>query len=201
MPIDSRSALARYLADDLAAHGLDRLTVRERMRRPQIGWQRLLRRTEYVANCMTGPVWRLVEALMRAAVIRRGARLGFTIPLNTCGPGLNLVHWGTIVISGEARIGAGLRIHPGTAIGWKGGAPQLGDRCYLGPGAKVIGPVVLGDGTSVGANAVVLDSAPPGSVLVGIPARNVAGTADQEDASAAGWPAAADQARQRTSHI
>lgn len=47
--------------------------------------------------------------------------------------------------------------------------PTLGDRVTVGAGAKILGPVELGDDTSVGANAVVITSAPANSLVVGIP--------------------------------
>ena len=49
--------------------------------------------------------------------------------------------------------------------------PTLGDRVVVGAGAKILGPVVIGDDSAVGANAVVTRDAPANSVLVGIPAK------------------------------
>jgi serine O-acetyltransferase len=48
--------------------------------------------------------------------------------------------------------------------------PSLGDRCFVGVGASVLGPIVLGDDVLVGAGAVVLHDAPAGVTLVGVPA-------------------------------
>ena len=52
-------------------------------------------------------------------------------------------------------------------------APQLGARVSVGAGAKILGPVVVGSGAQIGANAVVLADVPPGGSVVGIPARLV----------------------------
>jgi serine O-acetyltransferase len=50
--------------------------------------------------------------------------------------------------------------------------PRIGDNCYLGPGAKLFGAIVIGDNTVIGANAVVNKSFPNGNVtLGGVPAR------------------------------
>ena len=49
--------------------------------------------------------------------------------------------------------------------------PTLGDRVVVGAGAKVLGPVWIGDGAQIGANAVVIADVPPDSVAVGVPAR------------------------------
>lgn len=47
--------------------------------------------------------------------------------------------------------------------------PTLGDRVTVGAGAKILGPVEVGSDSSVGANAVVVKSAPANSVVVGVP--------------------------------
>ena len=53
----------------------------------------------------------------------------------------------------------------------KDGAPVIGDNVYLGPGAKLFGPIRIADGVKVGANAVVCrDCGDKGTVLVGVPA-------------------------------
>lgn len=49
--------------------------------------------------------------------------------------------------------------------------PTLGDDVIVGAGAKLLGPVVVGDGARIGANAVVLTDVPEGAIYVGIPAR------------------------------
>jgi len=114
-----------------------------------------------------------IHAFVRWRLREHGIRLGFTIPPNVFGPGLSIAHWGTIVVNENCRVGARCRIHPGVCLGWTAsGVPVLGDDCYLGPGAKVFGGVILGDRTIVGANAVVNRSFPGGSVtLVGVPAQ------------------------------
>lgn len=94
----------------------------------------------------------------------------------TIGPGLYIGHFGQIFIGANSVLGASCNISQGVTLGLarragKWGAPQLGDRVYLAPGAKVIGPVFLADGVVVGANAVMSRDAPENSVWAGIPAR------------------------------
>ena len=48
--------------------------------------------------------------------------------------------------------------------------PTLGDRVTVGAGAKILGPVRIGDGSAIGANAVVTHDVPPESIATGIPA-------------------------------
>jgi len=74
----------------------------------------------------------------------------------------------------RAIIGERVRINPGVVIGGRSGhkpVPVIEDDVEIGVGAKVLGPVRVGRGAVVGANAVVLHDVPPGAVVVGIPAR------------------------------
>ena len=162
---------ASWVALDARANGVDALSLRALARRPTLRFVIMLRVAEWL-TASRAPLARLGGPLARARLMRRGIRLGFTIPIGVCGPGLALPHWGAIVISNHARIGRNARIHSGVNVGGTPhAAPVVGDDCYLGPGAKVFGAVELGDRCVVGANAVVTKSFPAGSVLVGIPAR------------------------------
>jgi serine O-acetyltransferase len=78
------------------------------------------------------------------------------------------------VIHARAVIGDRVVIGPGVVIGGRSHifeVPVIEDDAEIGVGAKVLGPVRIGRGAVVGANAVVLDDVPPGAVVVGIPAR------------------------------
>jgi serine O-acetyltransferase len=57
----------------------------------------------------------------------------------------------------------------GTAIG--NGEPTIGCGVDIGCGARVLGPITVGDYAKIGANAVVLHDVPPGATVVGIPAK------------------------------
>jgi serine acetyltransferase len=83
---------------------------------------------------------------------------------------LRLVHLHDIVISGHALIGSNCTIYHGVTLGVNDrksmvDAPTLGDHVYLGAGSKIIGGVVVGSRSVVGANAVVVRSCPEGSRL------------------------------------
>ena len=58
-------------------------------------------------------------------------------------------------------------------------APTIGSGVFIGAGAKIIGPVVIGDRAKIGANAVVLADVPPGHTAVGVPARTIAPVQEQ----------------------
>ena len=164
--IGSLSDLRAWVRADLARY--DRGPLATLLREPQTRWQVHLRMTEYVVNTRG----RVLAELFRWRLQRRSVRLGYTIPVNVCGPGLKLPHWGTIVVSPDARVGPGATIHPGVTLGLHGGgAPQVGRDVYLGPGAKAYGPVTIGDGAGLGANCVVNRSVAPGTTVAGIPAR------------------------------
>lgn len=162
--------LLRYQKEDLAANGLTHWRWRDGFRNPTVAFERKLRRTEFAINTLQGPRWKVVRAFCRWSLRVSGMKLGFTIPPNVFGPGLALPHWGTIVINPKCRVGARCRMHPGVCLGWHDGkVPMLGDDCYLGPGAKLYGGVVLGDKTKVGPNAVVGRSYPEGGAILVAP--------------------------------
>ncbi len=88
------------------------------------------------------------------------------------GPGFVLIHPVGVVINSAARGGRNVWLESGVVIGDnRGRSPALGDDIFVGSGAKIIGGVTLGSGARVGANAVVLHDVPPGTTVVGIPAR------------------------------
>lgn len=98
-------------------------------------------------------------------IIGRGAEFG---------PGFVLVHAIGVVINGSVRGGTNVKIEHQVTVGAeRGQSPVLGSDIFIGAGAKIIGPVHVGDGARVGANAVVVDDVPPHSTVVGIPARVV----------------------------
>lgn len=101
---------------------------------------------------------------------------GIELPCEvTLGRRFRIDHFGGIVISGDAVFGNDCVIRNGVTVGLKHaghrGAPILGDRVDVGAGAKILGPIRIGDDVLVGANAVVLIDVPSNSIAVGVPAR------------------------------
>ena len=81
-----------------------------------------------------------------------------------------------VVIGETAEVGDDVMLYHGVTLGGRqreGGKrhPTLEDGVAVGAGAKILGPVVIGAGSVVGANAVVTKDAPADSVLVGVPAK------------------------------
>ena len=83
-----------------------------------------------------------------------------------------------IFISNTAKIGKDVVIFQQVTIGSNTipgskhtGSPTIGDRVYIGAGAKIIGEITVGDNCRIGANAVVYEDMPPNSVAVCAPTR------------------------------
>lgn len=179
--IDSKKALAFYLECDRVALGKSR-------KRPQLigdeiwKYQRLMRKLDY-ANCWGQQKNRFLQTVNLIRVFyykmryrKLGMELGFSIPCGVFGPGLAIVHYGSIVISSKACIGENCRIHSGVNIGANAGetkAAVIGDNVYIGPGAKIIGDIRIGNGVCIGANAVVVKDVEDRITVGGIPAKKI----------------------------
>ncbi|MEX2160066.1 MAG: hypothetical protein WEB04_11755 [Dehalococcoidia bacterium] len=96
----------------------------------------------------------------------------------TIGPGVFMPH-GHVIIDGTVDIGRDCVINPWVTIGLSGRrrygidrrGPVIGNKVYIGTGAKVLGPITVGDGARIGANSVVIEDVPAGATVVGAPAR------------------------------
>jgi serine O-acetyltransferase len=101
-------------------------------------------------------------------VIGRGAEFG---------PRFVLIHSNGVVINGGVVGGADVKIEHQVTLGAERRRfPVLGDRIFIGAGAKVVGGVSIGDDVLIGANAVVITDVPPHSTAVGVPARCISRT-------------------------
>ena len=173
--ITDRQTYREYVKEDLKAYGLTHVSFYNYWWMDCLRFQLRLRRIEYLHNTAGhNPLKGLWRFVLEVVNHRLATRLGFTIPKNVFGPGLHIVHYGTIVVHPDARVGRNCRLHPSTSIGDYNGVPHLGDNVYIGPGAKIYGPVTLGDNVAVGANAVVNKSFGSNVTLGGVPARIVA---------------------------
>ena len=174
----TKEDLKRYLDADQEAMDIRRkFRFVDRFSNPVWHFQRLLRKREYIYN--TRFWWTPFAKKWNAFWYHRlERRLGFTIHPNCFGPGLYITHYGTLVVHSSARIGKNCEINVGVNIGSRDGdsnqVPIIGDNCFIGPGVKIFGKVVIGDNVKIGANAVVNKSFPEGNcTLVGIPAKAI----------------------------
>jgi serine O-acetyltransferase len=101
--------------------------------------------------------------------IHPGARIG---------NGLFIDHGMGVVIGETAEIGDNVTIYHGVTLGGTGKDkgkrhPTIGDNVIIGAGVKVLGPIYVGSGAKIGANAVVLKDVPANATAVGIPAKMI----------------------------
>ncbi|MCC7487601.1 MAG: serine O-acetyltransferase [Burkholderiales bacterium] len=92
-----------------------------------------------------------------------------------------------VVIGETAEIGDDCTLYHGVTLGgtsWNKGKrhPTLGSGVVIGAGAKVLGPITVGNGARIGSNAVVVKDVPPGATAIGIPARIIEAAQHAADA-------------------
>lgn len=104
-------------------------------------------------------------------------KFGIDIPFITdIGPGFYIGHFSCIFVNERCVIGRNCNISQGVTIGTsnrgeRAGNPVIGDNVYIGPGAKVIGAIRIGNHAAIGANSVVTHDVPDHAVVVGVPGR------------------------------
>jgi serine O-acetyltransferase len=120
--------------------------------------------------------WPLYRVAMRLFT-RYKYKFGCSIPHTTSiGFGFYIGHIRDIVINERAVIGDNCNISQGVTIGQanrgrRKGTPVIGRNVYIGPGAKIVGAVRVGNDVAIGANCVVTDDVPDHAVVVGVPGR------------------------------
>ncbi len=110
-------------------------------------------------------------AMIQSRLIRHlyGAEIHWDADL---APGVAIVHGSSLVLSREARVGSGCILFQSVTLGVSidpvtrlVGGPTLGEDVHVGPGAALLGPITIGRGTKIMANAVVMVSVPEFSVV------------------------------------
>ncbi len=135
-------------------------------------------------------VWAIVEYRLRQAADRSPLRpvlkpvtwvtrhlielmTGICLPTGSrIGPGFAINHHGPIIVHADFQAGENFTLSHQTTVGaLHEGVPRAGDCVFIGPGARVLGAVELGDRAMIGANAVVTADVPADHVAVGVPAK------------------------------
>ncbi|MBY8993623.1 MAG: serine O-acetyltransferase [Candidatus Heimdallarchaeota archaeon] len=108
--------------------------------------------------------------------IHPGAEIGFDFFID---------HGNGVVIGETTEIGDNVTIYQGVTLGGvslerKKRHPTIGNNVVIGAGAKILGPITIGENSKIGANSVVIKDVPPNSVVVGVPGRVVQREADEK---------------------
>lgn len=115
------------------------------------------------------------RALAHAARVATGIEIH---PAAGVGNGLFVDHGSGVVIGETAEIGTDVTIYQGVTLGGTGFStgkrhPTIQDNVTIGAGAQLLGPITVGHGAKIGANAVVIHDVPPNSTVVGNPGHPV----------------------------
>jgi serine O-acetyltransferase len=114
-------------------------------------------------NRYLGSVLKYINHVINGCDISSAAKVG---------PGLRFHHPSGIVIGRAVVIGSGCTVMQGVTLGTNGiGSPVVGNNVFLGPGSRIVGNITIGDGSYIGANAVVTKDIPAHEMWVGVPAR------------------------------
>ncbi len=177
--IYSKDELLYFLQEDAKANG--RKSIRPRFFGDDI-WKFIIayRKKDYYSNIKNRFKSILILPFKlfynyRFSVLSH--RLCFSIASFNIGPGLCLVHYGSIVIGDNAIIGSNCRIQEGVTIGATNGSSKsatIGNNVFIGTGAKIIGDICIANDVAIGANAVVCKSVEePGTTWGGVPAKKI----------------------------
>lgn len=177
--IATKQDLYRYIEADRKAYGK---ALHPTIRQKIVEWlfpdynlrfMKCLRKLEYYENR---------NHILKFFYHRKHSKLryqsGIELNVNVAGPGLHITH-GKVVVSSVAKLGENCKIMSDVTIGGQGrydrfGAPVIGNRVFIGSGARIIGNISIADDVVIGANAVVVKSIEePGVTVAGNPARIV----------------------------
>ena len=135
-------------------------------------YQKTLRKCELFFNTNK----KIRYLFLKIRLNKKGISLNFDIGLNCFDKGLHIYHIGSVIVNPKSHIGENCTIIGTCCIGgkWGSGGPTIGKNCELGINSSVIGEIVIGDNTYVGAGAVVTKSFTMGNCkLVGVPAHTI----------------------------
>lgn len=154
-----------YARDPAARHWFEVLTTYPGLH--AIWWHRLSHRLWRWQLLWLARFISTVARWLTGVEIHPGARIGRRFFID---------HGMGVVIGETAEIGDDVTIYHGVTLGgtsWAKGKrhPTLGNGVVIGAGAKVLGPITIGDHARIGSNAVVIKAVPAATTVTGIPAR------------------------------
>ena len=190
--IDAFASVAREVREDLAAaqqrDPAARSVGRVEMLLTYRGVQALLSHRVCHALYAAG-----VPLLPRWLAYATTAVTGVEIhPAARIGRGLFIDHGVGVVIGETAEVGDDVTIYQGVTLGGTGFArgkrhPTVGDEVMIGAGSALLGPIVIGERSKIGANSVVIHDVPPGATVVGNPGHPVRVDGKKPEGPDADW--------------
>lgn len=129
------------------------------------------------------------RALAHVARVATGIEIH---PAARIGDSLFVDHGSGVVIGETARVGDNVTIYQGVTLGGTGFAtgkrhPTVEDNVTIGAGAQLLGPISVGHGAKIGANAVVIHDVPPNATVVGNPGHTVRVEGRRSEGPDADW--------------
>lgn len=162
----------RWLHEDLRQHGGADALVEPgywALGVYRLGRWSLQRRTQ-TGRWVSSKVYRALSAGIQLG-------LGVTVPREArIGRAFHMIHGNGVRIHPDAVIGDRVTVMHEVTIGLsidREGAPRIGNDVYVGAGAKILGPVTVGDGALIAPNSLVISDVPPRATVMGVPARVV----------------------------
>lgn len=156
-------------------HGIHEQSGAPRKLSDPTNWPILVYRFGRAARRWPWPARRLGSRLYGVAKLGLDLTLGTVLHRETeIGAGLFLIHPHNIKVHPKAVLGARVRLNHDVTIGMQPDsdvAPVIGNDVLIGAGAKILGPVVIGDGAVIAANSLVISDIPAGHTAMGVPAR------------------------------
>ena len=125
----------------------------------------VLRKVEYLHD-KKGILQKISFKLAKNKFNKISLKLGFSINPNVFGPGLYIPHYGTIVVNGNAKVGANCVLHTSTCIAGSE-FKIMGDNLYISTGVIISGDTTLADNVTISANSLVNKSFKEGNILLG----------------------------------
>lgn len=131
---------------------------------PTMIFYRLMQASDRMGIGPLSMIFNRIISIFCQSTIGRGADFG---------PGLVMLQAG-IMVNGKVKGGHHITLTHQLTIGEeKNHAPVIGNHVLIGAGARIVGPVKIGNYTKIGVNAVVLADVPDGATVFGIPAKVV----------------------------
>lgn len=172
----SEVLLNEILSADLLRFGGKTPGLKDRLLHNEVWyiWQYIkhMRYIEYYQN--KGGMLKLLYLWHWVKLKKLQFKLHFAIYPNTIGAGFRIYHVGGYVHVGpNVKIGKNCTMVGGVVFGNKTEVEddrpvRVGDNCYIGINAKILGPVIIGDNVTIGANAIVTKDIPNGATVIGV---------------------------------